>query len=843
MRTITPSQRTQLESESYVTFLKVETTDSDGAWRDVSTLGGADYLISATWTEDIDQPVAQGTVTLMRGAGTTSLSPLMSSSTINRDASSAYAPFLDAGRRIRLSTATVAPGTTPLAGDFVEVMQGKIDTISWGTDQLEIAWRDLGGVLQDTIIEEERVYGGNLLVEAVMQEIITDNYLTSAITLVVEPPEGPGWVIGQYKQERVSILEAIRALALQIGYDVRYKYDSSGNYNLTFYLPDRNTTTALTTIGPGEYESITDLNISDADVRNVCRVKFLSAVTGLMDSAIAEQEGSIAEFGRRYMEIGEGSSSNIDTMEEAGAMATAAVADLALPKATQVVDMLYWWPVQLGDLYTWTANGVHYDQDQTLAVTGFTHTIGADGTASTEMRVRGTVAGAYRQWLLTRNGDFTGEITHGPAPLIGPIGGEASAFGGGPNREGMIWLRFELSKETERVEIYAVESATSPVDVPELSESRKAWTIRRQDGDVAGADNWTSYVMVATRVNYYRKLICIPIGYDGERGPMTILESQAVDVGTGPAAAPSGLSSTSLNIDGKPSKRVTFTVNDGASDHLVFRNGFAITDIPAGTVATGAVATFDDVNIDTGVAYTYDACAFRSFQTSAFAGGHTEPPSSANPMAPRFQAGYPQSTTVNGAPGCIFAWIADATATEVWIEVALPQALSRTWLYWTRLGDVFTGASAIPTGSMTNTTTTPGTSRQVRVASRFADGTVLYSASATAVWGTAPTSATHANPQWVGASPYYDASIGASGATVLEWSMIDSAANLLEVEEYDAGSWVQAYSTSVASEIAHGIHNDPGTLLVGKTLRLKATFPDGAITYSGNRTVPNNGPI
>src|SRR5690606_14419731 len=87
----------------------------------------------------------------------------------------------------------------------------------------------------------------------------------------------------------------------------------------------------------------------------------------------------------------------IDTAEEAQALADAALADLAQPKAEQEIELHYWWPVELHDLYRFLPNGVHYDEAQDLAVVNWRHELAAD-RARTFIRTRGRPAGAYRRW-------------------------------------------------------------------------------------------------------------------------------------------------------------------------------------------------------------------------------------------------------------------------------------------------------------------------------------------------------------------------------------------------------------------------------------------------------------
>src|SRR5690606_1841991 len=127
--------------------------------------------------------------------------------------------------RLTVFTATVPLGTDPEPGDWRQVVEGVVDDPSFGGrgSRITIEFRDRGAELLDAMIEEERIYSDDdgTLVEDVMQQIIDDNG-HSHIELYV--PVSPGWMIRGYRQETGAILTAVRALALQIGWEVRYRW-------------------------------------------------------------------------------------------------------------------------------------------------------------------------------------------------------------------------------------------------------------------------------------------------------------------------------------------------------------------------------------------------------------------------------------------------------------------------------------------------------------------------------------------------------------------------------------------------------------------------------------------
>lgn len=403
-------------------WLYVEVQDADGVWRDLTRLGGRNWVMQVQIdTERVDQPVGNASVYLRREAPLgDSLAPLMSASPFNQLPPAEYAPLLDIGVPIRISTLVLPAGELPSSvltsedgdiltteddeplsvGDRVprRIFDGRIDKVAWHEDPIAIACSDLGAWLMDTQIEETRVYGSEsgTPVETVMQEILDDwPSVLGPVTLHV--PASPGWLIREYEQDRVRVLEAIRQLAQQIGWELRYRYDAAGVFRLTLFSPDRENTDPLWSIGPQHYYDVRGLEVRLDDIRNVVAVPFFLA-DGTPQLAVAQDTPSIGRVGRRFMEIQEADTSNIDTMLEATRLAQAAVHDLATPPVEKELEMDLFWPAQEGDVYEFAANGVHYDESQRLAVVGVRHEFAA-GSGRTTLQLRGRVAGAYRDWL------------------------------------------------------------------------------------------------------------------------------------------------------------------------------------------------------------------------------------------------------------------------------------------------------------------------------------------------------------------------------------------------------------------------------------------------------------
>lgn len=292
----------------------------------------------------------------------------------------------------------ILPSETKRNGRFYKVTTAGIG----GT--FEPAWPTSSTVADGTatLTHQGTVTTTGHIVETVMRNILDDNGFSS-VTLQV--PSASTWALKHYKQDRTSVLEALRTLALNIAWDVRYKwYASASEFRLHFFQPDRAKATTDWTFGPDDYEDVRRLGLDISGIRNVVRVNYpdasdLDAAGNPKRKFVDSTDGtSVSRFGRRFAEVSEKDASQIDTSTEAQALADGMRKDLAWPLAEQVVALCYGWPwVELGDRYAFTANGRHYSTTQTLAVVGFEHRA-ERGVMRTELTCRGQPAGAYSEW-------------------------------------------------------------------------------------------------------------------------------------------------------------------------------------------------------------------------------------------------------------------------------------------------------------------------------------------------------------------------------------------------------------------------------------------------------------
>lgn len=422
MRTPLSQQTAALQSAGYEVRCKVTVRDTDGTWQDLSTLAGYNWVDSVSWDNSIDQPVGSAEVLLFRQVFDLSLSTLMTASKLNKNAGGSYSPLLHPGRQIKIETFTGSLGE-PVGGNGYDLMfHGEIDEVDWSANPIRVSARDMGAQIQDCYIEvDSRTYGHatGYSLESQIQDLLDDN-LSAPPTLYV--PSSPGWNLKLWKQRRAPLMDAIRTLVNQIGWDCRYKYRSgTAQFELTLYGPDRSKVVPDFYFSASMYRTVEGLRINRAGIRNVVRVIY--AGSGTQDTAEGKvrvgversNSASITKYGRRFMEVAEAGSSNIDTQAEAEAMADAMLADLKDPTADFEVAMPYFFPAELGDLYRFYANGIHFDSDQDLAVYSIRHTISAT-QAETRLQLRGKPAGQYKLWH-----DYEARPGKAPSSVFDPV--------------------------------------------------------------------------------------------------------------------------------------------------------------------------------------------------------------------------------------------------------------------------------------------------------------------------------------------------------------------------------------------------------------------------------------
>ncbi|NTX57538.1 fibronectin type III domain-containing protein [Myxococcus sp. CA039A] len=464
MRPLSSFQAALLTSPTgYSTHPRVWVRDGQGVWLNLQTLFGADWVLGVRINEKLDAPVAEAEVALARngaGGGRMSLSPLVVQSLANTTRGS-FVPLLAEAAYFRIELGLAAPGGVPREEDYFEVFRGRIDEVDTGPEELKVVGRDLGGLLQDTFIEVERAYGDDsagVPVQTIIQAICNDNGMAS---FGLHVPVDPLSQRGKYAQKVEPVLEAVRTLAQRIGWDCRMKWRAAtGAYALTLYAPDRLQTAEEWAYGPDEYADLTSVTRQLVDMRTDVEVVY-SDRADLDASGVpkrkkvtASNPTARAQVGRRWMQLAEGDSSNINTEAEAQRLADAAVADLSVSPLTVSLTVDPHPGMELGDLVRVEPDGVRLDTAQRLAVQELEHECATDGTARMKLVLRGQPSTSVREWLerdarpgIAPSAPFTGPAAPQQLKTTPIVNGFTVAWTPAPS--GPKWDEYELHVSRE----------------------------------------------------------------------------------------------------------------------------------------------------------------------------------------------------------------------------------------------------------------------------------------------------------------------------------------------------------------------------------------------------------
>ncbi|WP_426750169.1 fibronectin type III domain-containing protein [Myxococcus sp. Y35] len=467
---MTDQERATLLAGNYGTHLRVVVIRPDNSEVDLSTLLGRDWVMGAQWSETQDATVCVATVSVRRSGpgGIVSLSPMVDASVANRGPTGLLVPLLKEGRRFRIEVQTTSSGRArPDA--WRQVFYGRIDEVDAGPEELSFNGRDYAGVFQDFFIEQERDYGNDTVgvaVQDVMTQIIGDNVPTGTGPGLYVPVD-PMWQLGRYTQQREPVWDAVRALAEQLGWEVRLRWREGHGWALYLQSPERLGGEAVWTFGPEDYESLRQAKRALRDIRNVVDVLYTDindrdALGNAKRKTVTSiNPSSIAEYGRRYMQVAEASASNINTEAEAQRLADAAIADLSDSSLTLELELPYFWPLEINDMVRVEPDGVTLGAPVELAVVNLDHTC-SGGIAKTKLQLRGRPATSVLEWrardaapLTAHNAalksiDVTTKLKGPDAPSdLQPtptVNGFALAFK--PPSSGPEWDTFELHVST-----------------------------------------------------------------------------------------------------------------------------------------------------------------------------------------------------------------------------------------------------------------------------------------------------------------------------------------------------------------------------------------------------------
>jgi len=397
MRATTAQQDVALALKDRTGWFRVRIKDFGGSFVNFFSLNGYNWQLACTIRDSIDAVGMTATVQLVLEHDEQSISPLRTDSPLNLNGGS-FEPLIDIGREIEIKTGTMGPGQEPagFAGDWIDQFYGKIVDWKMSSDTLTLTCQDFSADLVQTFIEDQKVYGSaaGVLSETVMQSILTDNGF-GAVSLYTPTPSA--FALLEYVQQKMPVMEALRVIAQQIGFQVRYRWDNGTSaFRLTYYEPDRAKVVPDYTFGPDDYDDLGTLAVKAGGIRNKIRV-----VYGKSDARTTSEyndAASQAKYGVRFMELIESSSSQIDTSTEADRFGNAALNDLKEPDIVASVPVPFFWPVQLEDLLRFEPDDDRVNTNQDLAVVGYEHRFDAQ-TSQTTFNLRGQPAGGYMTWL------------------------------------------------------------------------------------------------------------------------------------------------------------------------------------------------------------------------------------------------------------------------------------------------------------------------------------------------------------------------------------------------------------------------------------------------------------
>lgn len=386
MRVATAAELEALELLDRQELVRVRIEDDQGTMVDRSG-----RFARGTVSVSQDQMAATAEIELQREVDGDSIAPLMDSE-----------EALAFGRRVTIDVAVLPLEASVSEDDWKRVFDGQVDDSDWGGagPTITVPCRDHAATLHDVWIEEEREYGDDdspPAVEDVIQEVLDDALGEGEVTLhtVGDPDAG----IRLYEQSRGRVDQAIEGLAETIGWDIRYRWDDTAEaYRLTLAEPDRDAATPVHTFSTDDYWGLDEVAIRTAGLRDRVVIVWTEEATGDVVTSVAETPEPVLPPHRRTAILDYAQDARIRTEAQAQTLATAVLSDLSDAAVTQVASHALWWPVELGDLYTWPANAVHYDADQTLAVVGYTHELVAGEPGTTTLECRGRPRGSLSIW-------------------------------------------------------------------------------------------------------------------------------------------------------------------------------------------------------------------------------------------------------------------------------------------------------------------------------------------------------------------------------------------------------------------------------------------------------------
>jgi hypothetical protein len=398
VRTITDTQSLvySVDSKARASWAKVEVYSTiTSAWVDLTSYLGYNWIRSVTIEEAIDNSLATAMVdvALLGGPnGELTSSPFVNSGLFSFSTGYvAYGALLAPHKQIRISLAVTPVDITPVSSDWVLKFRGRIAEPSIDGYSVRLHCRDEMGDLADAYIKAEKSYGdngGTKDVEEVIQDVLNDHGGSVVLWSVngtggtpFNAGDSPGWATKQYNQQRQSVMDAIRVLADQIGYDLRFRWQTNAaDLKLVLSAPDRSSPASLRTFTLAQCYAF-KISLSELDIRNDVRVIYTDKAK-VRQTYLATSATSITNYGDKFMEIAEESTSQIDTSTEAQALAERVLSDIGLPVAKITTTLPLFPNAELQDYYTFTGDDRIFSS-MDLGVVSVSHTVDESGGRTT----------------------------------------------------------------------------------------------------------------------------------------------------------------------------------------------------------------------------------------------------------------------------------------------------------------------------------------------------------------------------------------------------------------------------------------------------------------------------
>lgn len=397
---ITATQRAHIQAVRAGHYMLVEVQDVLSVWQNLAAIGGLDYVLNASITQQLETPATSATITVRAGLGNTSIAPLMATATAN-----ASGTLLDLARRVRVRLAILPLPTAPAPADYVTVFTGTIDRIDANDGQtITLNCRDLLVPVLDATFDRTVSYGnGSTPVETILQAMLTEALGAAAPTLITvvspswAPPAAPFAVVAKRGD---SLWAKMAELTDQIGWLVRYRWNGPDLSELRFFAPDRTAAAARYTIIPFEVATVQGAALDLAGLRNT--VQIIYTISGVQSYYTAISGSSVALYGTRKLIIKEAATSQINSAATAKRMADAILADIELPPFTHTFGITHcFWAPEAGDVIDVPANDTTHSATQRLAVAAITLTLdnATPNGNSAVLLMRGKPASRGTSWL------------------------------------------------------------------------------------------------------------------------------------------------------------------------------------------------------------------------------------------------------------------------------------------------------------------------------------------------------------------------------------------------------------------------------------------------------------